>query len=118
VFIDSSREVARGVRENLRTCGFEDQAKVLCAPWATALRRLEHAGDIFDVVFLDPPYDWQGGHECLASVAAAGLLADDGLAILEHRTATPPEPAPAWELHRCLRVGDTSFSLFGILEAP
>ena len=115
VFIESTHRTAAIVVDNVSMCGFEDRAEVLRARWRQGLRRLAAEGRRFEVAFFDPPYDWPDAHMCLEEVAGGGLLAESGIAVIEHRKDTPPRDAAGWELKRRIDVGDTSFSVFGII---
>ena len=116
-FVESSRRTITVLRANIELCGFRERAEVIARPWAAGLRDLAGHGERFDIVFCDPPYDWQGAGDCLSALVDGSLLAEGGVAVIEHRRATPPEAGPGWELQRRLDVGDTSFSLFGIISA-
>ncbi len=52
-FVDSSRRAVDIVRKNLNSVGFYDRAKVL---HTDSLSFLEMNSDMYDIVFLDPPY--------------------------------------------------------------
>ena len=52
-FVDSSRKAVDIVRKNLNNVGFYDKAKVL---HTDSLSFLEMNSEIYDIVFLDPPY--------------------------------------------------------------
>ena len=53
VFIDQNRDCVDCVKQNLKTCGFFDKARVAIGDSASFLRRTDEK---FDMVFLDPPY--------------------------------------------------------------
>jgi 16S rRNA (guanine966-N2)-methyltransferase len=118
VFVERSTRVVDVLRANLRMCGFEERATVVRAPWKVAVARLARQGLVFDLAFFDPPYDWELAHTCLQELRSNGLLAGEGMAIIEHRGATPPQTPEGWEARRTVAVGDTSFAFFGILAAP
>ena len=118
VFVERDPSAATTLAENVTMCGFAPTAKIIRAPWRTALRRLATSGAAFDLVFFDPPYEWTQAHTLLEGLTAAALLASGGIVVVEHRTGSPPRPTPGWESQRVLRVGDTSFSFFGILTVP
>jgi 16S rRNA (guanine(966)-N(2))-methyltransferase RsmD len=118
VFVERSSRAAVVLAANLELCGLRDDAEIIRAPWAAALRRLADDGRQFGIAFFDPPYDWPEAHTCLEGLAEHGLVAPEGIAIIEHRAATPPRAAEGWQLRRTVDVSDTSFSFFGILPAP
>lgn len=53
VFVDSSRKAVDIVRKNLNSTGFYDRAKVL---HTDSLSFLNMNSEMFDIVYLDPPY--------------------------------------------------------------
>jgi len=117
-FVERGTRVIDVLRANLQMCGLESRATLIRAPWKVAVARLVQQGLVFDIAFFDPPYDWELAHTCLQDVRSAGLLAADGVAIIEHRGTTPPQTPDGWEALRTVDVGDTSFAFFGILGGP
>ncbi len=89
VFIDSSREAVRIIRENLRTCGLT--AAVL---QQDALRYLETAAP-FDLILVDPPYDAGLYGPVLERINSVDLLSDGGIIICESRRETVLPELPA-----------------------
>src|SRR5689334_6298135 len=75
VFIESNRRAVELVRANVELCGVADRCAIIRDAAERALED-EIAGDPFDLVMLDPPYDYQP----LAAVlgAAAQHLAAEG----------------------------------------
>lgn len=64
----------------------------------------------FDIVFADPPYDLERLTELPALILGSGLLAPDGLFILEHGERTHFEDEPGFIEHR--HYGQVHFSFF------
>lgn len=118
VFIERSSGAAVVLAANLELCGLSGDAEVIRAPWVAALRRLADRDRRFGIAFFDPPYDWPEAHTCLEGLTEQGLMVPAGIAIIEHRASTPPRVADGWRLRRTVEVGDTSFSIFGILPVP
>lgn len=59
------------------------------------IKRLE--GEVFDVIYADPPYDYQGYDALLAAIAGELSLAPEAVVAIEHRRNTNPftsTPAP------------------------
>ena len=117
-FVERDRRAAHVLAANLDLCGFRERAVVLVEPWATAARLLRERGLVFDVAFFDPPYAGGYAPECLRGLRGQELLLADGIAVIEHRAGAAPEEPTGWERRRCLDVGDTSFSFFGIIPEP
>lgn len=64
-----------------------------------------------DLVFLDPPYDFEGMDEALT--VAAAHLAPGGRVVLEHRRSRPsPETIAGLTRFRVLEAGDSALSFY------
>lgn len=65
----------------------------------------------YDIVFADPPYDWDK-HEALAeALIQKGFLKEGGEAIIEHSADTDLSHLPGFFEHR--KYGHVHFSFFG-----
>ncbi|MBR6459987.1 MAG: RsmD family RNA methyltransferase [Actinomycetaceae bacterium] len=85
--VDSQKQAARIIEQNARTCGV--QVAVTCAKVAKRL-----AGPptrLFDVVFLDPPYDMPDEEVADALRTLPPHMAEDGIVLVE-RSKRSPEP--------------------------
>ncbi len=85
VFVDNSRRAVSCIRENLQHTRLETQATVYESDALAAIRRLALQGARFDIIFLDPPYDADLEMPVLRALDKAGILADNGLIIVEMR---------------------------------
>lgn len=56
VFVDSSRKAAQLIRRNVQTLQIDECCRIFAFNVSKAIRILEQKGDVFDFVFLDPPY--------------------------------------------------------------
>ena len=79
VFVDSSREAAAAIRENLKNTGLKGELAV--TDFRAALKGMSRA---FDFIFIDPPYRSGYYQEAVAAIIDGGLLAEHGRIILEH----------------------------------
>ena len=110
VCVESNRRAGQLIVENRARLG-EDEARcqLITAPAERALR-LPIAGGPFDIVFLDPPYDYDDLDEVLE--AALRQRAVGGVLIVEHASRRELPAIPGWTISRTLRAGDTSLSFF------
>jgi 16S rRNA (guanine966-N2)-methyltransferase len=92
VLVVSARRAADVARRNVAALGLGRTVRVVAD---TAERYAASAAGLFDVVFLDPPYDL--AEDALASVrahhAAPGMLAQGAVVVVERSTRSPE---PAW----------------------
>ncbi len=100
VFVDSSRESLRLVRENLKRCELEAQV-VQC----DSLSYLRGCGK-FDLIFLDPPYGTGLDAKAILAVCEFDILSNGGIMICESRPETElPAIPPEFGTVRTYRYG-------------
>ncbi len=93
VFADNSRESLAVTEANLKkidalhSVEYGDFSKVVAA--------MKSCGRKFDVVFLDPPYKKGIAAEAVAAVAEAGILAKDGVIVVERARDDVPTALPS-----------------------
>lgn len=75
VFCDQSRDAVGVIRANLNTV--KERRRVICADYKECLRSL--SGEQFDLIYLDPPYDFEPDLTAISTV-----LAEGGRIIFEH----------------------------------
>lgn len=115
VFVESSRQALRCLRQNLRELDLEDRGVLLPLRVESARERLRALGP-FQIVFCDPPWpDLARAQELLPTVA--GSLAPGGLILLEHPARLTVE---AGALQPTLRRswGDTAITAFADTADP
>jgi 16S rRNA (guanine966-N2)-methyltransferase len=115
VFVDRSRTALRYLRRNLDELGLADVSEVHQDHVPHYASRLADAGGpAFAWIFLDPPYQSDLGPATLSELGrSAGLLADGGLAVLEHDRRRPPHDRYGYLVKAdCRRYGDTELSFY------
>jgi len=90
VFVDQSRQAAQLIHESLTRCAAGAKAALLQLDLAKpdSLARLKNRLPkemLFDVIFLDPPYEKSLAEKTVIAVAQHNLLKDSGLLIAEER---------------------------------
>ena len=100
VFVDSSNESLRLVKENLRRCGA--RARTECCDALGFLRRREG----FDLIFIDPPYDSGLAAEAVEAVKEFDILSKGGIMIVEsRRDAALPATETGYGSEKVYRYG-------------
>ena len=100
VFVDSSRDSLRIVKEILRRCGLE--APTIQCDALGFLRR----GERFDLIFADPPYGTGLDAEALCAVKEFDILSKGGIMICESRAdQILPDPGAEYGTVRTYRYG-------------
>jgi 16S rRNA (guanine966-N2)-methyltransferase len=110
-FVDRSRRSCQLIEANLELCKVpEEQRDIYCAEVSEFVRQWD--GDIWDLVFLDPPYN-ADYTRILHLLASSALLSDSGILIVEHHHKTKlPESIGKLRRTRVLKQGDSSLSFY------
>ncbi|ADL04543.1 16S rRNA (guanine(966)-N(2))-methyltransferase RsmD [Lacrimispora saccharolytica] len=83
VLVEQNPKAAECIRENLKTTKLEDDAIVMNCDVMTGLGRLEGKGHVFDLVFMDPPYQEGWEKRVLQYLADSPLIHEDTTIIVE-----------------------------------
>jgi 16S rRNA (guanine966-N2)-methyltransferase len=108
VFLERDSVALGLIDENLKLGAWSGAAEIMEGEASSALRRLETAGALFEIVYLDPPYDDPGLVESFAR--SVRLLAPGGMVIVEHRASSAVELPAGLLLFRAYRHGDTALT--------
>ena len=102
VFVDKHHSAIRLISSNGSDLGVgSDRARILELRAAEALDRLVRAGEIFDLVWADPPFEsWEEGVEAVVAAFDRGLLEAGATACLE----CPAQAEVAGALPDTLRI--------------
>ena len=113
LFNDQNRQAQQSIKENLLSVGLYKNSRVISMD---AKAFLQSTKDIFDIVFLDPPYH-QGILEEILPLAAEKTSAH-GIMICEHENnEAVPEWAGSFHLKKQYRYGKIILSTYQVPEA-
>lgn len=90
VFVDSNPEAVAIVKDNVDSCGFNKESRVLCMD---SLEYLKVAKAGLDIVFIDPPYRMGIVEKALKLVESK--LNDGAIIVCEHERSLSLEKATA-----------------------
>ena len=82
VFVENNPKAMRCIKDNLRFTRLESRAATMTADVMNALYRLE-GEKIFDIIFMDPPYDRGLEKKVLEYLSGSDLVYDDTTIIVE-----------------------------------
>ncbi len=87
VFVESSPKAMECVKENLKFTRLDHRAVTMTSDVMDALYRME-GEKVFDIIFMDPPYDRGLEQKVLKYLSGSGLCYDDTLIIVEASKST------------------------------
>lgn len=82
VFVENAKAASACIEDNIRFTKFTEQTQLLKMDVMSALQRLE-GEKIFDIIFMDPPYEQLLEKEVLTYLADSELIQEDSLIIVE-----------------------------------
>ena len=102
-FVETGRNALAALRENIETLQLGAQGRVVPGEALAHLERTAAAGEVYDLVLLDPPYGFDQWDELLAAVPVGARVV-----IESDREVIVPD---SWEVHRRKRYGGTVVTL-------
>ncbi|MGC9196231.1 MAG: RsmD family RNA methyltransferase, partial [Syntrophobacteraceae bacterium] len=111
-FVDNGTEALGLIRANIELCGVKAGTRIIQASARSALRRLKAEKQLFDLVFLDPPYGKGYVEETLTDISP--VVGEDALVIAERHVKDLHDPVllSPWQVYRERRYGDTLISIY------
>lgn len=83
VFVENNKNAIECIKYNLHNTKLNDQASVLSSEVLSAIRSLEISGKVFDIVFMDPPYNCNHEKQVLQLLQNSNIIYCDTLIIIE-----------------------------------
>ena len=110
VMVDSDRKAHMVQKRNIETLRYTEKTRVLLYDWKRAVRILQEEGQIFDLVFLDPPYCMTDLRDVFASLIP--ITDADTLIVLEHESGKSITAADQYEVVRQKEWGFCAVSFY------
>ena len=113
VFVECDRVAGRVLRANVAAGHMDDRASVVMRSSVEALPRLAHRGEVFDGVFVDPPYGTPWMDRTLRHLGRGPLVQEGGWVAAHYRRGEEPASnygsltAAVWR-----HVGDAGLVLY------
>ncbi|MCW2283628.1 16S rRNA (guanine966-N2)-methyltransferase [Rhodoblastus acidophilus] len=109
LLVDDGAQARALIRENVESLGLGGVTRI----FRRDARRLGDAppGPVYDLAFLDPPYDRGLAEPALISLARGGWLKPDALVVVEEAAAAMFEPASGYEVLERRDYGETELIL-------
>ncbi len=111
-FIDNNSEVIKVLNTNIANLAIKDKTKVILSDWKRFLKEAASNGLKFDLIFVDPPYDYDVYEKILAKVSLLDLLNKDGLIILEHHNLKLKDKYDRLTLFKAKKYGSKSVNIY------
>ena len=111
-FIDNNSEVIKVLNSNIANLNIKDKAVVILSDWKRFLNEAGDRGLKFDLIFIDPPYDYDVYEKILTKISALNLLNKDGLVVLEHHNLKFSDKYGELTLFKTKNYGNKSVNIY------
>lgn len=111
-FTDNNNEVIKVLNKNIANLKIKNKAKVILTDWKKFLNECANNKLKFDIIFVDPPYDYDVYEKILEKVSTLDLLNEDGLIILEHHNLKFKDSYNDLKLYKEKRYGNKSVNIY------
>ncbi len=109
-FVERARTSLQSLEKNLATLAPRDRYSVAPCGATQALKRFRAESEIFDLIFVDPPYSQAVSVEDLEDLA--GVATPDACLVIERRSGGPGLPSnPWWRPDSSRRYGDSELDI-------
>lgn len=109
-FVDQSKKCCSAIEYNLERAGFSSRSHVYCCNVAKAIAFL---GDVYDIVFMDPPYSEPSVGSLIATLVSSHLIGEDSAVVVLHGNRFPLDSGyDGLSLLKQRQYGDTFISIF------
>ena len=111
-FIDNNNEVIKILNKNITNLNINNKSKVILSDWKKALNNFKEKNITFDLIFVDPPYDYNVYEKILHKVSELNLLNKGGLIILEHHNLKLKETYNNLTISKEKNYGNKSVNIY------
>ena len=89
VMVEKDREAVRCIKQNVQHTKMDDRSRVMPMDVMQALRRLEQAGQPFDIIFMDPPYGKDYEYDVLLALSHSDIVDRYTIIVIEEALNVP-----------------------------
>ena len=82
-FVDNNDKAIKIIKENLEHTGLSDKADVIKSDASLSIYSLSSRGEVYDIIFMDPPYDKGLYLSVFEKLAMSKIIDENTLIILE-----------------------------------
>ncbi len=111
-FIDNNKKCIKVIQDNIKQFGIENQAIIIQNDYQKVLEYFKDNSIMFDIIFVDPPYQYKIMNEILDKVRDYNLLNNDGVIILEYSFDKLSDNINGYHLLKYKKYGDKFISIY------
>lgn len=111
-FIDNNKEVIDVLKKNISNLNIKDKSKIILSDWKKILNEFGSRNLKFDIIFVDPPYDYDVYEKVINKVIELDLLNNNGFLVLEYSDKRFEDSYDVLKLFRTKKYGFKSVNIY------
>lgn len=111
-FIDNNNEVIKTLNRTIINFNIKDKSKIILSDWKKFLNDSSKSNIKFDLIFVDPPYNYDVYEKILTKVSELNLLNEFGLIIIEHQNLKLKDEYNNLKLYKQKKYGNKSVNIY------
>lgn len=117
VFLENNPRVQRTLRANLTQIPLRPDAfRIMPGDALRSAKCLASERALFDLIFLDPPYESGLYEPSLSAIQEGDLLSPGGIVLIEHSVRIGlPSPGELWRIEKVKVYGETALEFWGLM---
>ena len=113
VWVEMDRQQTEMIEKTLQDLGLEKRGRVIRSDAMKAVEGMGRRGEVFDLIFLDPPYHQGLGQATVQWISRAGIFSPEAILVLEtHKTEDPKEVLGKFKAVKTKKHGDTKITFY------
>ena len=105
-FIDNNIKCINVIKNNITKFNINNKASILNMDYNKAIKYFNSNNIRFDIIFVDPPYDYHNVNRCINNIIKYNILNNNGILVLEFRDDKLDIDNSIFNLRKSKRYGD------------
>lgn len=105
-FVDNNKKCIKCINDNLSDFKISSKANVLFSDYSRALKSFRDNNIKFDIIFIDPPYNYENINDIVEIISNYNILNDGGILVLEFRYDNIVVDDSVYILRKAKKYGD------------
>ncbi|SHM08811.1 16S rRNA (guanine966-N2)-methyltransferase [Caldanaerovirga acetigignens] len=111
-FIEKSGFACRVIKENLNNLGISEKGMIIKSDFLKGMRKLESINAMYDIIFLDPPYNKGYASKCLEILSYSKLVSPAFIIVVQHSVSESIKVPLGLICYKEKKYGITKLSFF------
>ncbi len=111
-FVDSNRECIGIIKKNIHTFEIDKQCVVVQNDYLLALKKFYNQRISFDIIFVDPPYQYKILNEILDLIKEYEILNNGGIIVLEYQEMDFKKVDSHYQMLKSKKYGDKYVAIY------